>query len=70
MEWIKPSERMPEEGKDAAAWRPSEEERAAVLAICAEVRDVFAVAREMNAGYEREAEERLTAIPPADPSRS
>ena len=70
MEWIKVSERVPEESKDAAAWRPSEEERAAVLEICAEVRDVFAVAREMNAEYEREAEGRLTAIPPPSPSHS
>ncbi len=50
-EQIKPNERI------------SEEERAAVLEICAEVREIFWVARQMNAEYECEAEERAASTP-------
>lgn len=65
IEWIKARAKKYTEIEEEQKRMRAAQDRAAVLEICAGVRDVFAVAREMNAGYEREAEGRLT-----DPSHS
>lgn len=70
IEWVKARAKKYTEIEEEQKRQRAAQDRAAVLEICAEVRDVFWVARQMNTGYEREAEGRFTATPPPSPSHS